>query len=590
VRAAEPTARGEPPLGLIERILDSTPLRLTLFLLVVFVTMASTMGHLPRQGGDTPDWQFFQLFDEIARKTVVEFGQFPIWNPYYCGGTTLIGNPQTTYLVPTFPLVLLFGTTFGMRLSILVVIVLSCEGAYRLMRHLGARPAAALLVSFAFPLYGRTFGWIRHGQYGLHGETLAVWVLYGYLRGLERPAYLALGAAFLAWIVCYRGIQPGPQLAIAFGLWAVLEAHRRWVEQRTLRAALWPLAALGVMGLLAAGYTALRMVPLLQTVLAHPRIQIESTWRSFSHAFVEVYGVPPGTKGFDPAAGYAYVGVATYLLAVAAVFFARARRRAAIPLVVALVFSLICLGYQGEFSLYPWMKKTPLLASLRNPTLYTFTGALFVALAAGLCLDELQRWLMRRSFVLVRLAAAVILPALALGVGLDVAWHGRDAIAGQRFPWVTPPRVAREFRQARGNYWMFPMWPYVDRGTLSCYDETPWPATAALRGDLPADEYLAEPDAGTVRRLRWSPNRIDLEVTLRRPGTVVVNQNHDPGWRASAGKVRSHLGLVAVDLPAGTTRLTLRVWPPLCTVGVLLTAVALAATALLVRRGRRRRG
>src|SRR5206468_8271611 len=66
-------------------------------------------------------------------------------------GTTMIGNPQTTFLVPTFPLVLIFGATFGERLSDIALLVVACEGGWRLGRHLGFRAAPALLGALAFP-------------------------------------------------------------------------------------------------------------------------------------------------------------------------------------------------------------------------------------------------------------------------------------------------------------------------------------------------------------------------------------------------------------------------------------------------------
>src|SRR5439155_20204831 len=169
--------------------------------LVLVVSALHPMFSSPRAGGYTFDWAFFQLFDEIARKTILDYHQLPVWNPYYCGGTPMLGNPQTTFLVPTFPLVLLFGTTFGERLSILAVLIVGCEGGYRLVRQLGMRPTAALLGAIAFPLFGCSWMWIEEGQYGLPANALATWVLYGYLRGLERPVYLALGGAFFGWIV-----------------------------------------------------------------------------------------------------------------------------------------------------------------------------------------------------------------------------------------------------------------------------------------------------------------------------------------------------------------------------------------------------
>src|SRR5262249_50049083 len=154
----------------------------------------------------------------------------------------------------------------------------------------------------------------------LEGTTLEMWIVYGWLRGLDRPVYLALGGAFLAWLLAFRGIQPGPQLALALGLWALLEGRRRFIESRSLRAALWPLAACGAVGLLGFCFAGVRMVPVLDSVLAHQRVVKESALRLVSEVFVEIYAVPVETRGFG-APGYAYVGWTTFLLFIGAALF-----------------------------------------------------------------------------------------------------------------------------------------------------------------------------------------------------------------------------------------------------------------------------
>jgi hypothetical protein len=573
----------EPRKNPVEVFLESTPLRLTFFFTLILLTVAPIFS-VPRNGGATLDWQFFQFFEEIARKTILHYHQLPIWNPYFCGGTTMIGNPQTTFLVPTFPLVLVFGATLGMRLSIIAVILVSCEGGYRLGRQLGLGALASVFVGLTWSYYGHTWGWLHDGQYGLQGMTLATWVLYGYLRGLERPVYLALGAAFFAWMLAYRGIQPGPQLALGLGIWSLLEARRRFIDKRPLVEALWPVAACAILGVLAFAYVGVRMVPVLQEVLAHPRVIGDERVWTFTEVLFEIFLLPYGTRGF-PSSGYSYLGAVGFSLFVAAVFFAGPRKRAAIPLFVALSFLLLMLGPQGSLSPYALLHRLPLYKSLRNPALFSFTGALFLVIGAGFALDELLRWAanLRRG---ARVATALV-TILTLSSFGDLFVQARHATTDNFLTFGAIPRVADEFRQTRGNDFQQPIWPYLDRGSIACYDETPWPTSSELRSDLPAEEYLADASAGTVRRVRWTPNRIDLHVELARPATLLVNQNWSPGWHASTGKLRSANGLVAVDLPAGTTELTLSVWPLGATAGVLLMLAAIAVTVWLVRRDRR---
>jgi hypothetical protein len=243
----------------------------------------------------------------------------------------------------------------------------------------------------------------------------------------------------------------------------------------------------------------------------------------------------------------------------------------------------------GTFSPLPWLHKAPLMKSLRNPYLWGFAGALFVVIAAAYALDELDRWLRARGGRS-RTTAFVLVPLLVAATAGDLLWRGRWELAPPQFgfTWMQPTHVKDDFRQSRGNHFVQATFPYMNRGTLNCYDETPFPTSSALRPDLPDEEYLADPTAGTVRRIKWSPNRIDLEVNLTRPATVLINQNWQPGWSSSEGTLRSDRGMVAIDLPAGTTRFKVTMWPLTCTLGLLLTLAAIAATVWLYRRDRRK--
>ncbi len=586
--ASAPSSIGARLARVLVRLLDLTPFRLTFFLALVMIPLGQVF-RLPNHGGFTLDWQFFQFFDEVARRTIADYHQFPFWNPYFCGGTTMIGNPQTTFLVPTFPLVLWFGTTFGERLSNIPVLVLGCEGGWRLMRWLGVRRSAALLVAVALPFYARTWEWFHDGQHGLSGWALSLWVIYGYLRGLQRPVYLVLGGAFLAWMVSYRGIETTPELALGLFVWAIFEVRRRLLDPteraRGWRHLLWPIGAGAVLGLFALGFAGVRMVPVFDLVLNHHRIVNENTRLHLSRALVEHFAIRPRTVGYE-APGYAYIGLLTWLLFFGSMLVARGRKRAGIPSVVALFFVLLSMGYQGVFTPLHWLHKAPLFKVFRNPTLWSFGAALFMVIAAGLALDELVAYFEERRW---QRAARYLAPLVALLVTVDLLYFAQWITSPPHAPFAYGPApfVEQEFRQARGNRMEQVLWVYLNRGSLSCYDETPFTTGNGLRADLPDEEYLADPAAGSVRRVRWTPNALELEATLTSPGTVLVNQNWDTGWSTSAGTLRAHDGILAVDLPAGTTRFRLTYWPRGSTIGLLLMLLAAVGAWWMIRRDRR---
>src|SRR3989442_14791319 len=78
------------------------------------------------------DWDYFAHHYEAMRRTVVEYGQVPWWNPWSCGGIPLTANPQIGLVSINFPLVLVLGTYAGLKWAALAHLLLSAEGARRL--------------------------------------------------------------------------------------------------------------------------------------------------------------------------------------------------------------------------------------------------------------------------------------------------------------------------------------------------------------------------------------------------------------------------------------------------------------------------
>jgi len=61
-------------------------------ILVTHLTTAGTWG----------DWDFFLTLQWVAYHSIRHYHQLPQWNPYTCGGNSLIGNPQSHLLTPWF--------------------------------------------------------------------------------------------------------------------------------------------------------------------------------------------------------------------------------------------------------------------------------------------------------------------------------------------------------------------------------------------------------------------------------------------------------------------------------------------------------
>jgi hypothetical protein len=136
---------------------------------------------------------------------------------------------------------------------------------------------------------------------------------------------------------------------------------------------------------------------------------------------------------------------------------------------------------------------------------------------------------------------------------------------------------------AHERYSDLPSFPVRAIGTTECYGGFDWPVSRALWVGGP-QERLEPPDAGTVARLRWSPNSILFRVTLTRPATLVVDQNFHSGWRASESVPVARDGLLALPLTAGERDVILRHRPAGVVPGLMIAPTRVAAMRARLRR------
>jgi hypothetical protein len=585
-------SRLEAGLDGLAGVAERAPWRLGAFGLFALVTtwpLLSTAGAL----NEFRDAHVLGHYEWAAAEAVLRFHQAPLWDPYYCGGMYLLGTPQGRFVSPTFLLTLLFGEPRGAALTAFGMMVVGLEGTFHYAR---SRGASALGAMFAAPLFAASgifalspaLGW-----YNFFSFELLPWVAYGTRGALAGRRSALIGTATaLAWCVGFGGTYTAPMAA----LWCAFEVSdhlavvlRRGAAMRRARRASHTLARASLIAIMAVALSAVRLWPIVDTLQAGQRV-IGGTPGNAWAALTTMLFVGAHADAQD---GPFYVG----WLALPAVAFALARLRARSMILLGVLSFWLAAGYSAEPSLFSALRELPVYSSLRYPERFLIFVALALSVlaAAGITAArrlaaEAQRSAWRPvPKALARTAPAVLITTLAFAMAPLVSQHvvqarGRNLAAPPR------PEAHRPFHQARGNRWALDYYGALDRGSLSCWDAYAVPESSRLRGDLLYEESLADEDAGTAVERRWSPNEVDLDVTLARPTALEVNQNWNSGWRANVGTVKSDRGLLAVDLPAGHHALALRFEPRSATGGALVSTVALGSLVAMAWSGRRRRG
>lgn len=237
----------------------------------------------------------------------------------------------------------------------------------------------------------------------------------------------------------------------------------------------------------------------------------------------------------------------------------------------------------------PWTllhEHVPVFRSQHVPSRFLYPAVLVLALVAACGLGRfVQRWRRRRPYL------DLVLALLVCAVAIDVALVAQQPMKSAM--WMVPPPIpaGRTFHfehdppfHYRRRDWAGPMLlsMMANTGVLNCYGV---PRTTLV---APGPAHVREPryrgeayllGGEPARVAQWSPNRAVIEVGEHAEGaTLVYNMRHRGGWSADHGQVSMHEGMIAVTLPPGVSRVTLRYRPPGLVAGMLLAA----ATALLL--------
>ncbi|HEV8323103.1 MAG TPA: hypothetical protein VG389_15925 [Myxococcota bacterium] len=648
------------------------------------------------------DWAFFHFFEEAFLRAAREHHEVMLWNPWYCGGSFGLANPQSQVLSPFFWVSLALGGTAGLKARIVGYFAAGAAGAHLLAadtgvpRGLGRFFAGATFASAGF------FAWhVGGGHAAFLPFYLLPWTWLCYRRAAAgrgsagaRAAWAAALAALWALMLFDGGVYPLPFSVLLVGFHAAWDLVRGPDARTRAAAVLVPLGA----GACAVLLGAPKLWPVLDVLRELPRAVgskdtlglVDPVVMFLAHRWARAY--PPHVYVWPEFASY--LGpLAVALAAGAALAKPRARAREIVLLACA---GALLAGNHGPFSPYELLRRLPLFGSLRVPSRWAVIITLVLAVLGAHGVAALQRLLghARASATApaaTPLAAPALPPSLALRAARAIVTLGLFVWVAAAAPWLAaraalcaggaltavaaggfwPRRLAPgpaaratfaraalgfavlglveatavngvqlfpsfdrppaptwrdgPFLQKAGRVGLMHRYVWKNYGSVRCYDELRVP-TGAIRTDAPSEVWLerapglaapapaaAPPPSPTPAFspapgsapvsvpviAAWSPNGVEVDVTLATPARLVWNMNFHRHWRAvlldapdTPVAPVAHRGLVAVDLPAGTHRLALRYAIPVLAPAVaasLATSAALAAGFGLAAFRRRRR-
>jgi hypothetical protein len=544
------------------------------------------------------DWDQHLFYYGSVLKSIVEYGQLPFWNPWYCGGNVLWQNPQIALLSPAYPLTALMPLALAMKINVLLHYWAGFIGMHLLLtRIIGLRSWP--IVFFLATMFTASGAPAIHFLVG-HSVFLPAFylpfLLYFFLRSIQTGALhgALLGGVVLALMVYNGGTHILPMAIAAIVMLSAMAAAMRRHWRPLILGAVCCVAGLA--------YSAPKLLPVVSFVNGDQfwdtRPPIErpdrTTLEMAARSYLDPYQMsrakfPEQRHGWHEYGNY--IGEFAALLILAGVLWTFGARGApdywmGLALAVTtIVFFVWSLGEFSRFAPASLAAHLPLFSSFRIPSRYSIAFVLCAAATVGwaaraLALDTAPSARARVFIALVCLAASAHLIARNRTLLTNVFSEPPLAAGFKPMRGPTVLQTDAESNAYRGGSPMFTAL-MNDRSFYYCYE------SLQLRHTADAEHPVVFTDGtATLGETVFTPNRIEFTVVGgSAPSRVTLNQNFAPGWRSTAGAFTHVPGgaLPGVTLAPGQTGRFAFVFVPeglWLGVGVFAAAVGLSAFAL----------
>jgi hypothetical protein len=600
--------------------------------IVAAVTAALLSGFFAHPGAlGAHDWDQMESHRLFVVKAIRDFGRFPFWDPYGCGGFPAWGSPESGTVIasPLLPVYLALPLGVAVRVEVVALVVLMVLGCRFFARSYMKDERALALACIVGVLNSRTALQVAVGHTWHLAYAGLPWVLGAFDRALgpvdDAPLsggrapinlrWVAVGGIVIMIMIFAGGVYPVPHAALALlGLGAY-----RAVATKSWR----PLAvgaAILAWGVLLASP---KVLPMIDTMARFPRFTRSAETvppRDWLHMFLGSVANAPDRRAEDLDYGWheygQYIGVLPLALIVWAIFL---KRPSVDPRLRAMRFTgagllLLAAGGWG-----PWvvLHMAPLFHSQRVPTRFTFPAFLLFAVLAGAELEG--RWERWSAKVGAARFEALVWGALAISAALVAREDARCTA-----PWfaVRVPAVA----ERTGGFAQYadvpPEYAYGDGDSDSPQGTNGAPGLllrranvgaircsgfAGLNQDAPlgpdgrplhlgarglgdplyrGEAWVDPPGEARVEVTSWAPGEVAVRVSDAAPGSfVVLNQNWDPGWTANGEPTANRADVNAYPAAAGSGEVVFRYRPRTLGWGLALLALGGALVPLALRRG-----
>ncbi len=545
------------------------------------------------------DWDQHTFYHAVPKRTLLSFFQFPLWNPYHCGGTAVLANPQSTFLSPFFLLVLLFGEIYGLKLQIFLALFIGMLGMYFVSRQLNYGKHSSYIPSIIFFLSSwfalRTN--VGHTIYFM--MAFFPWIFFFYLKSLENIKYIFPAALFIAFLIFGGAVYPVVFIALIIGLYSLFTS----IQSKSFKPLVIAIIILVSFFLIAA----VKLLPLVEFTKKYASVQQDTQYHAtdllikslldrnqkelllgkiFMPRDIPFEEVIFRRRGGElPWAWHEYgnyIGIIPLILLIASLYWLRKIWHLIISAIILLI---IAFGDASVINLWSIIHKLPFLSSIHGPSRFIIAFTFFASLIIGYVCSKIEEK-QKLSIAGKQIRASSIVIALIVIITLDlllVSWPLYTNTFDIKAPDIKESKTKE----------IIPIWsssPLISQypnflqnlATIDCYERV-HPSIKAVPAFFDTGEkyayyygeaYLAETNES--QKLEYfSPNKVKVRVNTNEDNILVLNQNYDSGWKAKSRQVFSYKGLIATKVSSSDDIVEFYYLPSSFLIGLLVTIISL---------------
>jgi Bacterial membrane protein YfhO len=524
------------------------------------------------------DWDLFTAVAAAPVRSILEYGQFPFWNPWMAGGNILFHHPEVGVLSPFFVINLILGVVVGLKIQVVICYWLGFWGSYRMARILGQSPVASALVSVAY------FGSVHFAMHFAEGHmpfthfAFLPWFVEGVIRSVSNKRFMLFATIAMALMILGNGAAVPFLYTLTFcGLLFLLFDLKEGTARLTSRFALVTFLAIGI--------SAVKFIPMTMYLM-------ENSWTGNPSESIPLSALGSIFLGWNHSlfsenfAGqsWAWHEYGAFLLPLTLILSAWGVTRQFAShwpwLAVMVFFFVFGLGDFGGLSPWKLLSHLPGFDALRCSGRSFQFVILCVSILAGFGLDNFAQQLRPTLARPISWACALLILSANLWFCLPI----------MNSAFIMPPKAivqGREFEQVterdRRAYELF----LENKGALITPQLSAYHPSRALvdANDKVIPEYVTSGKASVSFR-DISPNKLVYGIQASEKGELAVSMGYDRGWEATSGAVENFSGVLSFPFASGEQTITLTYLPPGFWAGIITTTLSVLVVLVLFLRSR----